>query len=89
MEIRLTPTTIGNLSVNRLAVLNTTFFYAAQLTAQYNFVIYLVDDNWQFVDSSYVTTVPQTATITGTDYEPAFNSFAYAQPLIQEQAANW
>lgn len=89
MEIRLSPTTIGNLTINRLAVLTNSLFFAGQQTAQYNFTIYLVDDNWEIVSSPYVTTVQQVATITGSDYQPAFDNFSYAVPLIEEQAATW
>ena len=89
MEIRLSPTTIGNLTINRLAVLSNSLFFASQQTAQYNFTIYLVNDNWEIVTSPYVTTVQQVATITGADYQPAFDNFSYAVPLIEEQAATW
>lgn len=89
MEIRLSPTTIGNLTINRLAVLTNSLFFAGQQTAQYNFTIYLVNDSWEIVSSPYVTTVQQVATITGADYQPAFDNFSYAVPLIEEQAATW
>lgn len=89
MEIRLSPTTIGNLTINRLAVLTNSLFFAGQQTAQYNFTIHLVNDNWEIVNSPYVTTVQQVALITGSDYQPAFDNFAYAVPLIEEQAATW
>jgi hypothetical protein len=80
---------IGTLSVNRLAVLNNSYFYEETQIANYNFNICLANDNWELVDSSYTTYVPATATITGADYEPAFNNFSYAQPIIEAQAANW
>jgi hypothetical protein len=89
MQIRLSPTMIGNLSVNRLAILNTSFFYQGSETALYNFNIYLVDENFELVDSSYINTVPQTATISGADYLPAFDNFSYAEPLIIAQSETW